>query len=238
MTRHYCIPVNVGLGETVDLAKNAAPSTRKVNGHALTQDINVTSQDIFNTQAIAIGPNQNLDDYQMPGLYLQNMNANTSAALHYPENTAGTLMVLKNAGVTQVYYVYGSSRVWTRSKYATLAWTPWAREYNTENPPPATNLSAYATTTWVNQQLVVRDNNINTRATIAWVNQNFPSSMRWGGIVSTATVAAASVDAPAGSAVVGVTLDTWGSRGTHVTYIRHRPFMKLINGAWKVIDTW
>ncbi|EJC0849699.1 hypothetical protein P4Q63_000362 [Salmonella enterica] len=91
---------------------------------------------------------------------------------------------------------------------------------------------------WLNSQLSSRDNNINIRATINWVNQNFPSSMRWGGISSTATVNSASVDVPAGSAVVGVTMDVWGSRGTHVTHIRHRPFLKLINGAWLVIDAW
>ncbi|EHW4150268.1 hypothetical protein K2639_000809 [Salmonella enterica subsp. enterica serovar Kottbus] len=81
-------------------------------------------------------------------------------------------------------------------------------------------------------------NQFNARATIDWVNQNFPSNLRWGGISSTDTIHAASVDAPAGSAVVGVTLDVWGSRGTHVTQIRHRPLHKLINGAWVVIETW
>ncbi|EHT6198724.1 hypothetical protein KX216_004666 [Salmonella enterica] len=86
-------------------------------------------------------------------------------------------------------------------------------------------------TSWITNQL-------NSRATIGWVNQNFPSSMRWGGISSTATVNSNSVDVPAGSAVVGVTMDVWGSRGTHVTRIRHRPFLKLINGVWRVIDTW
>ncbi|ELP3302841.1 hypothetical protein R1W23_004793, partial [Salmonella enterica] len=91
---------------------------------------------------------------------------------------------------------------------------------------------------WLSNAFASRDNNINVRATIDWVNQNFPSSMRWGGISSTATVNSSSVDVPAGSAVVGVTMDVWGSRGTHVTHIRHRPFLKLINGAWLVIDTW
>lgn len=86
-------------------------------------------------------------------------------------------------------------------------------------------------TSWITNQL-------NSRATTGWVNQNFPSSMRWGGITSTATVNSASVDAPAGSAVVGVTMDVWGSRGTHVTHIRHRQLLKLINGVWRVIDTW
>ncbi|MEE7572363.1 pyocin knob domain-containing protein [Citrobacter werkmanii] len=132
----------LGLVETINLAAGAVPSTRKINGHALSGDTNVTAQDIFNGQVIAIGANQNLDNYQTPGLYAQDMNVNTSAALNYPENNAGSLMVLRGAGVTQVYHTYNSSRIWSRSKYSTGAWTPWAREYNTQNKPGATDVGA------------------------------------------------------------------------------------------------
>ncbi|MBC2622701.1 hypothetical protein H7I73_23975 [Citrobacter cronae] len=51
-------------------------------------------------------------------------------------------MVLKGAGVTQVYHTYNSSRIWSRSKYSTGAWTPWAREYNTQNKPGAADVGA------------------------------------------------------------------------------------------------
>ncbi|MBY7558350.1 tail fiber protein, partial [Escherichia fergusonii] len=74
---------------------------------------------------IEIGANQNLDNYKTPGLYHQPANANTSAVLKYPENLAGTLVVLKNAGITQIYYVYNTSRSYTRSQYSTGGWTPW-----------------------------------------------------------------------------------------------------------------
>lgn len=106
-------------------ANGRVPSTRKVNGHALTGDINVTSQDIFEGQCVEIGPGQDLDNYQSPGLYFQPTNANTSAALHYPENNAGSLMVLRSAGITQVYRVYSGSRSYSRSKYSTQPWTTW-----------------------------------------------------------------------------------------------------------------
>ncbi|WP_202301570.1 pyocin knob domain-containing protein [Dryocola clanedunensis] len=46
--------------------------------------------------------------------------------------------------MTQVYYVYNSSRVWSRSQYSTGAWTPWAREYNTQNKPSASDVYAIA----------------------------------------------------------------------------------------------
>ncbi|EDV2575539.1 tail fiber protein, partial [Salmonella enterica subsp. enterica] len=111
--------------ETIKLAAGAVPSTRKVNGHALTGDVSVTAQDIFGDQCVEIGPGQDLDNYQSPGLYFQPANANTSAALHYPENNAGSLMVLRSAGITQVYRVYSGSRSYSRSKYSTQPWTTW-----------------------------------------------------------------------------------------------------------------
>ncbi|STF93736.1 tail fiber protein (gph) [Escherichia coli] len=108
-----------------DNANGRVPSGRKVNGKPLTNDVNVTSQDIFNGQSINIGANQNLDNYKTPGLYHQPLNAYTSAALKYPENLAGTLVVLKNSGITQIYYVYNTSRSYTRSQYSTGDWTAW-----------------------------------------------------------------------------------------------------------------
>jgi phage-related tail fiber protein len=125
-----------------DNANGRVPSGRKVNGKALTGDISITSQDIFDGQVVMIGANQNLDSYQTPGLYAQDANVNTSAALNYPENNAGSLMVLRSAGVTQVYRTYNSSRIWSRSKYSTGGWTPWAREYNTQNKPSAVEVGA------------------------------------------------------------------------------------------------
>ncbi|HBC6264722.1 phage tail protein [Citrobacter braakii] len=108
-----------------DNANGRVPSERKVNGHSLAGDISVTSQDIFDGQCVEIGPGQDLDNYQTPGLYFQPANANTSAALHYPENNAGSLMVLGSAGITQVYRVYSGSRSYSRSKYSTQPWTTW-----------------------------------------------------------------------------------------------------------------
>ncbi|MFI7810324.1 phage tail-collar fiber domain-containing protein [Citrobacter werkmanii] len=125
-----------------DNANGRVPSGRKVNAKALTGDINITSQDIFNGQAIAIDAGQNLNDFKTAGLYFQGMNVNTSSALNYPENNAGALIVLRSAGITQIYYVYNSSRIWSRSQYSNGGWTPWAREYNTQNKPGASEIGA------------------------------------------------------------------------------------------------
>ncbi|MEG0234071.1 MAG: pyocin knob domain-containing protein [Hafnia sp.] len=122
----------------------AVSVTRKVNGHELNADVNVTSTDIFDGQAINLGANKNLNDVTTPGIYFQPMNANTSLALNYPEAQAGTLVVYKNAGFTQEYRVYNSSRIYTRSRYSSDAWTPWAKEYNTLNNPGASDVGAYS----------------------------------------------------------------------------------------------
>nr|WP_250870475.1 tail fiber protein [Hafnia paralvei] len=108
-----------------DNANGRVPSGRKVNGKALSADINVTSTDIFDVQAVGIGANQNLNNFKTPGIYYQAANANSSLALNYPEAQAGTLIVYKNAGITQEYRVYNSSRIYTRSQYMDGAWTAW-----------------------------------------------------------------------------------------------------------------
>ncbi|MCE1930283.1 phage tail protein [Enterobacter hormaechei] len=123
----------------------AVPSGRKINGHALDKDTNVTSQDIFNGQAIGLS-SEDLDTIKTPGIYYQPANANTSAARHYPETNAGTLLVYKNAGVTQVYVVYNSSRTYTRSQYSTGAWTAWAKQYDTANRPTSSDVGALSST--------------------------------------------------------------------------------------------
>lgn len=83
---------------------------------------------------------EDLDALVSPGVYAQSANANTSAARHYPENNAGSLTVTIGAGCQQVYHVYNTSRRYSRAKYGTGAWTPWAREYNTLNKPTAADI--------------------------------------------------------------------------------------------------
>ena len=85
---------------------------------------------------------EDLDSLKEPKVYAQHANANTSAARHYPENSAGSLTVSIGAGPQQTYRVYNSSRVWTRAQYSTGAWTAWAREYNTLNKPSPAEIGA------------------------------------------------------------------------------------------------
>lgn len=87
---------------------------------------------------------EDLDNLKEPKVYAQHANANTSAARHYPENSAGALIVSSGAGPQQTYLVYNSSRVWRRAQYSTGAWTPWTRDYNTGNKPTLAELGAAA----------------------------------------------------------------------------------------------
>ncbi|WP_311753635.1 pyocin knob domain-containing protein [Proteus columbae] len=123
---------------------NYVAATRKVNDKPLSGDVTVTSQDIFSNQAISIGANQNLNNYKTAGIYFQPANANATTNLNYPEAMAGTLIVLKNAGITQLYYVYNSSRIYSRSQYGNEGFTPWAKEFNSQNKPTAGDVGAYS----------------------------------------------------------------------------------------------
>ncbi len=125
----------------------AVPVGRTINGHALTSDANVTSPDIFNTQAIELGKAVNLNDYKTPGIYFQAMTAYAQAGSNYPEQLAGTLVVYRNAspGATQVYYVYNTSRVYVRGQYNSGAWGAWGRQYDTQNKPTAAEVGALST---------------------------------------------------------------------------------------------
>lgn len=58
-----------------DNANGRVPSGRKINGRALTGDINVTAQDIFNGQTVGIGGAADLNTFTIPGLYYQPANA-------------------------------------------------------------------------------------------------------------------------------------------------------------------
>ena len=85
-----------------------------------------------------------LDTITAPGFYFQDANANATAARHYPATMAGALTVKLTAGVVQEYHAYNSSLIWTRAKYASTAWTTWAKQYNTANKPTAADVKAVA----------------------------------------------------------------------------------------------
>ncbi len=120
---------------------SAVPTSRKINGHALSTDANVTAQDIFNGQAVGIGDKADLNSYTTPGLYYQPANAQAGTGTNYPEANAGSLEIYKHAGITQVYRVYNSSRSYIRTLYDGT-WSAWTKQYDTANKPSASDVGA------------------------------------------------------------------------------------------------
>ncbi|MCK7206483.1 phage tail protein [Enterobacter bugandensis] len=126
-----------------DNANGRVPSTRRVNGRELSQDISITAQDIFNGQAVEIGNAVDLNSITTAGLYYQTSNAQAQTGRNYPESVAGSLEVYKHAGITQVYRVYADSRSYIRIFY-NGTWTPWAKQYDTANKPAPSDIGAVA----------------------------------------------------------------------------------------------
>jgi len=124
-----------------DNANGRVPSGRKVNGRALTGDISITVQDIFNGQAVSIGNAIDLNAYTTPGLYYQAANAQAVSGKNYPEPNAGSLEVYKHAGVTQIYRVYNHSRSYIRTMYGG-AWSAWTKQYDAANKPTPADIGA------------------------------------------------------------------------------------------------
>ncbi|HFS7527331.1 TPA: phage tail protein [Enterobacter hormaechei] len=124
-----------------DNANGRVPSGRKVNGRALSSDINITAQDIFNGQTVGIGNAADLNAYTTAGLYYQPANAQAQTGRNYPEANAGSLEVYKHAGITQIYRIYNSSRSYIRTLYSGT-WSAWVKQYDAANKPSPADINA------------------------------------------------------------------------------------------------
>ncbi|HAV1931592.1 TPA: phage tail protein [Enterobacter hormaechei] len=124
-----------------DNANGRVPSGRRINGHALTDDCNISAQDIFNGQSVAIGNAADLNAYTTAGLYYQPANAQAQTGRNYPEANAGSLEVYKHAGITQIYRIYNSSRSYIRTLYSGT-WSAWVKQYDAANKPSPADINA------------------------------------------------------------------------------------------------
>ncbi|EIH0525226.1 phage tail protein [Escherichia coli] len=125
-----------------DNANSRVPSTRTVNGRALSSNIDLFPSDIFRL-AEGIGNAANLNNYTTPGLYYQPANAQAQTGTNYPEAIAGSLEVLKHAGITQIYRVYNNSRSYARTLYGGT-WSAWTKAYDVANKPTPAEIGALA----------------------------------------------------------------------------------------------
>lgn len=143
----------LGLGETINLAKNAVPATRRVNSKPLTGDITLWASDVGAISADAVGEitdNGTMASANTPGWWRVSVSNSDSVADFptYPDGSKlysyGYLFVEKIGEVWfQHYYAHMGANA-KRQDWGTVPNTsrPWVIDYNTENKPSAGDVGA------------------------------------------------------------------------------------------------
>ncbi len=143
----------LGLGETINLAKNAVPATRRVNSKPLTDDITLWASDVGAISADAVGEitdNGTMASANTPGWWrVAVSNSDTVADFPtYPDGSKlysyGYLFVEKIGEVWfQHYYAHMGANA-KRQDWGTVPNTsrPWIVDYNTANKPTANDVQA------------------------------------------------------------------------------------------------
>ncbi|EAM1884747.1 phage tail protein [Salmonella enterica subsp. enterica serovar Anatum] len=144
---------NVGLEETINLAKNAVPATRRVNSKPLTGDITLWASDVGAISADVVGEitdNGTMASANTPGWWrVAVSNSDTVADFPtYPDGSKlysyGYLFVEKIGEVWfQHYYAHMGANA-KRQDWGTVPNTsrPWIVDYNTANKPTPENIGA------------------------------------------------------------------------------------------------
>ncbi|EPW1447916.1 hypothetical protein ACVVKM_000850 [Salmonella enterica subsp. houtenae serovar 43:z4:z23:-] len=143
----------LGLEETINLAKNAVPATRRVNSKPLTGDITLWASDVGAISADAVGEitdNGTMASANTPGWWrVAVSNSDTVADFPtYPDGSKlysyGYLFVEKIGEVWfQHYYAHMGANA-KRQDWGTVPNTsrPWVIDYNTANKPSAGDVGA------------------------------------------------------------------------------------------------
>ncbi|EHG3250266.1 phage tail protein, partial [Salmonella enterica] len=141
----------LGLGETINLAKNAVPATRRVNSKPLTGDITLWASDVGAISAGAVGEitdNGTMASANTPGWWRVSVSKPDSVADFptYPDGSKlysyGYLFVEKIGEVWfQHYYAHMGANA-KRQDWGTVPNTsrPWIVDYNTANKPTANDV--------------------------------------------------------------------------------------------------
>ncbi|EIK4125170.1 tail fiber protein [Salmonella enterica] len=144
---------NVGLEETINLAKNAVPVTRRINSKPLSGDITLSAADVRAISADAVGEitdNSTMASANTPGWWrVAVSNSDTVADFPtYPDGSKlysyGYLFVEKIGEVWfQHYYAHMGANA-KRQDWGTVPNTsrPWVIDYNTANKPSAGDVGA------------------------------------------------------------------------------------------------
>ncbi|HDW6840702.1 TPA: phage tail protein, partial [Salmonella enterica subsp. enterica serovar Typhi] len=143
----------LGLGETINLAKNAVPATRRVNSKPLTGDITLWASDVGAISADAVGEitdNGTMASANAPGWWKVAV-SNSDTVVDFPTYPGGSklysygyLFVEKIGDVWfQHYYAHIGANA-KRQDWGTVPNTsrPWVIDYNTANKPSASDVGA------------------------------------------------------------------------------------------------
>ncbi|WDW78845.1 phage tail protein [Salmonella enterica subsp. enterica serovar Uganda] len=143
----------LGLGETINLAKNAVPATRRVNSKPLTGDITLWASDGGAISADAVGEitdNGTMASANAPGWWKVAV-SNSDTVVDFPTYPGGSklysygyLFVEKIGDVWfQHYYAHIGANA-KRQDWGTVPNTsrPWVIDYNTANKPSASDVGA------------------------------------------------------------------------------------------------
>ncbi|EJH7008098.1 phage tail protein [Salmonella enterica] len=143
----------LGLGETINLAKNAVPATRRVNNKPLSGDITLWASDVKAISADAVGEitdNGTMASANTPGWWRVSVSNSDSVADFptYPDGSKlysyGYMFVEKIGEVWfQHYYAHMGANA-KRQDWGTVPNTsrPWIIDYNTANKPSAGDVGA------------------------------------------------------------------------------------------------
>lgn len=108
----------------------AVPTSRKVNGRALSSDINITSGDVF-AQTTIVENGTNFNNLKNPGIYVQSSNAEVTNNTNMPTKEAFIMTVYmanwKDNSI-QVFCNYTGSKMYWRTWQAyggEQSWSPW-----------------------------------------------------------------------------------------------------------------
>ncbi|ECD3753979.1 phage tail protein [Salmonella enterica subsp. enterica serovar Orion] len=143
----------LGLGETINLAKNAVPETRRVNSKPLTGDITLWASDVGAISADAVGEitdNGTMASANTPGWWRVSV-SNSDSVADFPTYLDGSklysygYMFVEKIGEVwfQHYYAHMGANA-KRQDWGTVPNTsrPWVIDYNTSNKPSAGDVGA------------------------------------------------------------------------------------------------
>lgn len=179
----------------------------------------------------------NLNTLTNYGIWFNPANANATLALNYPSTQAGSLQVLQDAGVTQVYTEYssGAGRQWRRGLYMGT-WSAWRVVYDSLNKPSSDDVNAISRDTchvagFVNGNKEVpymrhtTSNEVISLLTTSAAAARYVSDIRMGAN-SYVDWGSAGGTVPAGCVLTGGNFDDDKSRAFYA------PVQKCVNGTW------